>query len=171
MDRSFVCPDCPEGVTHTAGARGPVPTRCRKHLTAAKNRRARRERRGFHVVDTQAAVPAEAPTPPPPDPAGSLLEDDAPAVPARMSDIVRRELDALFSTHPASASLTEAALVLARQLENPLTIADGRIAATVVRELRATLEALTAKREEAADGADLFGFGGVPASVGNASAS
>lgn len=173
-----MCPDCGFGVVHTAGARGPIPTRCKKHLTAAKNRRARRERRGFRVVDPDA-VPAQVEEPA----AGPLTLDlpdlpdaaaaavDAPGRPPRISAIVARELADAFSTHPAAESLTAAALVLARQLENPLTLVDGRIVATVVRELRATLETLTAKQQEGADVNDPFGFGGVPAAVGNASAS
>ena len=177
-DRSFVCPDCGPDVVHTAGARGPLPIKCKKHLTAAKNRRARRERRGFRVVDPDAVPeqleePAAGPlTLDLPDlPDAAAVASDAPGRPPKISAIVAHELDKAFSTHPAAESLTAAALVLARQLENPLTLTDGRIVATVVRELRATLETLTAKQQEGADVDDPFGFGGVPASVGNASAS
>ncbi len=173
-DRTFTCPDCGPTIVHTAGARGPVPTKCRKHLIAAKNRRARRDRRGFRVVDPDvvpeqpAAGPLTLDLPDLPD--AAAVASDVPRRPEPISAIVRRELDAAFLTHPAADSLTAAALVLARQLENPLTLVDGRIVATVVRELRSTLETLTAK-QEGADVVDPFGLGAVPASVGNASAS
>lgn len=162
-DRTYTCPDCGPAIEHTARSRGPIPTRCRKHLIAAKNRRARRDRRGFRVVDQEPAL--EIP----------LVDDTAAAVPAAaepepISVIVRRELDGAFLTHPAAESLTATALILARQLEHPMTLVDGRITATVARELRATLETLTA-RQEVADVVDPFGLGAVPASVGNASAS
>lgn len=175
-DRTFTCPDCGPTILHTAGARGPVPTKCRKHLIAAKNRRARRDRRGFRVVDPDVVLE---------QPAAGPLTLDLPELPAvadqpegiaglvrhvPISEIVRRELDGAFLTHPAAESLTAAALVLARQLEQPLTLVDGRIVATVVRELRSTLETLTAK-QEGADAVDPFGLGAVPASVGNATAS
>lgn len=176
-DRTFTCPDCGPTIVYTAGARGPVPTKCRKHLIAAKNRRARRDRRGFRVVDPDVVLeqppagPLTLDLPDLPDlPDAAAVASDVLGRPEPISAIVRRELDAAFLTHPAADSLTAAALVLARQLENPLTLVDGRIVATVVRELRSTLETLTAK-QEGADALDPFGLGAVPASVGNATAS
>lgn len=77
----------------------------------------------------------------------------------RISAIVARDLDRIFSAHPAAATLGALARRLAQVLDEPV---DGRVAAAVTKELRATVADLV--RAEEGDDDDLFGEGG-PAPV------
>ena len=83
-----------------------------------------------------------------------FAEDDE-----RISAIVARDLDRIFSAHPAAATLGALARRLAQVLDEPV---DGRVAAAVTKELRATVADLV--RAEEGDDDDLFGEGG-PAPV------
>ena len=75
----------------------------------------------------------------------------------RISAIVARDLDQIFSAHPAAATLTALARRLAQVLDEPV---DGRVAAAVTKELRATVADLVAAEEDEDD--DLFGDGALP---------
>lgn len=92
-----------------------------------------------------------------PGPVGD--EPDVFADDERVSTIVARDLDAIFSAHPAAATLSALARRLAQVLDEPV---DGRTAAAVTKELRATVADLV--RAEEGDEDDVFGDGG-PAPV------
>jgi hypothetical protein len=142
--RSFRCIEC--GVTSPAGDRGPVPDRCKKCRTRSKNRRARIRRSGLEVV------PDAAGPPPLPDPQ---------TCPEGLAAKTRRDLDQIFSDHPAAESLGHYVVWLATLLESPMVLLDLRTAAALGKEWRSALDHLVT-HEGAQDDDDL---GGVPAPV------
>ncbi len=150
--RHYRCVDCPaDADEYEAGDKGRLPVRCPGHRRARATRLERRRRSGLTVVPDDAPVAV-------PDP--QAREDAAvlglPAAPALLADIVRADLDALVSKHPARDTLVALAIRLAEAADSPaVLVADPRALPPLVRELRATVRDLL-EREEADDG-DLFG--------------
>lgn len=144
--RTYRCGDCPPGAPeHPAGPRGPLPERCPPHRAERERRRGRRRRSGL------AVVPDDAPPPGPP----AAAEPDIRPVPAALAEIVRADLDALLSKHPARDTLVALAERLAVAADSPVVMLDPRTLATLARELRATVRDLVDHEETGDD--DLFG--------------
>jgi hypothetical protein len=147
--RTYRCRDCPpDAPEYPAGPRGPLPDRCPMHRAVWKQRRDRRRRSCLTLV------PDDVPTPSTPSPEPSREPDISSSEPA-LVDIVRADLDALLSTHPARDSLVALAHQLALAASSPITMIDSRALATVARELRATIRDLVDHEEAGSD--DLFG--------------
>jgi hypothetical protein len=147
--RTYRCRDCPpDAPDYPAGPRGPLPNRCPIHRAAQKRRRDRRRRSGPPLVPDDG--PTSSASPPEP----SREPDTSPSEPA-LAAIVRADLDAMVSTHPARDSLVALAQQLALAASSPVTMIDARALATVARELRATIRDLVDCGES--DDDDLFG--------------
>jgi hypothetical protein len=132
---------------------GRPPTRCVEHRRLRPHTKARRKAPPLRVVREQDLVDDDlgaAPVPQPPD-----------ATTGGLATVVRADLDALFSGHPAARSLAALAVSYAELFDHPLTRADPRAAAALGREIRETLRALV-DHEEAEDDDDL---GSVPPPV------
>jgi hypothetical protein len=143
--RSYLCRDCPPGShEHQTGPRGPLPERCPPHRAERERKRGRRRRSGLSVVPEGERVEAPAPEPP------SSIER-----PPALADIVRADLDAILTKHPARDTLVALAERLAAAADSPAVLLDPRTLATLARELRATVRDLV-EHEEAEDD-DLFG--------------
>jgi hypothetical protein len=147
--RTYRCPDCPpDAGEYTAGIRGPLPQYCPAHRRARERLRHRRRRSGRdHGPDDGPTSSASPPEP-------SREPDTSPSEPALVA-IVRADLDAMVSTHPARDSLVALAQQLALAASSPVTMIDARALATVARELRATIRDLVDCGES--DDDDLFG--------------
>jgi hypothetical protein len=157
--RTYRCQDCPPGTPdHPAGPRGPLPDRCPTHRADRERRRGRRRRSGLSVV------PDDAPA----TPAAAAPEPDIAPPPPSLADVVRADLDALLTKHPARDTLVALAERLALAADSPLTQLDPRALPPLVRELRATVRDLV-DHEEAGDD-DLFGDDDLPTAMVDAAA-
>jgi hypothetical protein len=162
--RTYTCVDCPPGsCTHTAGARGPLPTRCPDHRRARDLRRERRRRSPLRVVqdgETAPPPPADAA----PEPLADAAEASTPSPPGTIREALDQDLAAVFSKHPAARTLERIAATLATVLDSPIAvIADPKIVPPLSRELRAIVHELVTHQEAEED--DLFGGAG-PVAVG-----
>jgi hypothetical protein len=179
-ERTYTCADCPPGKVHTTTKAGRLPERCpqcRKARKAQTNRdgKARRaldaSKAHLHIVPEPASAPDLTPAvPPAASPAPAQGSSGTPFVgtggnaPGSVLDALREDLGEVFSTHPAATTLRSVAEVLADVLDSPIAQADGRIAATVAKELRAVVHELTSAKAEEDD--DLFSQTAGPSVVG-----
>jgi hypothetical protein len=150
--RTFRCVDCPvEASEHPApSSRGPVPVRCGVHKARRAARAEARRKSRLRVVGD-----GEVPSPPSVDPGPERQSKVAAAAVLQVLAALQVDLDGLATTHPAAQTLQLAAVKLATAIDDPVTGADGRVLAALVKELRATLGELTSREE--ADRDDLFG--------------
>lgn len=158
-ERPYTCADCPEGTQHVTTGAGPLPERCppcREKRIKQQDRdrslsKKRDRRKGrLHVV----AEGQEAPQEPRQPLAAPLDSAEGTEPPSSVLKALRGDLEGLFSEHPAAATLTSVAEVLADVLDSPLVQADGRIAAAVSKELRGVVHELTSAKAPEED--DLF---------------
>lgn len=142
-ERMCVEPGCPVVLPAPSG-KGRPPVRCEEH-------RARRFHRAAGVRRKLESVP---------QPIGDdeVFGPGPVTAQTRVSRMVREDLDDLFSAHPAQRTLTAIAVKLAALLDDPVLAGDGRVAAAVAKELRATITDLT--RAEESDSDDPFGDAG-----------
>jgi hypothetical protein len=167
-ERECAHPGCPVVLPAPTGP-GRPPARCAAHRSARPHRKTEPKAPRLTVV---------RPTPPagPPPPTDDVEAADPPAPaaapslaglqPGGLAAAIRRDLENLFSSHPAADSLTALAVAYAQIFDHPLTQVDPRAAASVGHEIRATIGDLV-KHEEAAEDDDL---GGMPTPVGVPSA-
>jgi hypothetical protein len=157
--RRYRCIDCPPSAPeYVAGARGPLPERCPEHRRARDLRRERRRRSPLRLVDVDESPPSP-PDPPDPPPSSDDAEQQAGAGP--IGRALRKELDALWSSHPAGQTLERVAEVLAMVLDSPVvTTTDPRVVPSLSRELRAIVHELAAHEKDSDQGDDLFGGSG-----------
>lgn len=167
--RIYHCPDCPPGAReHTAGARGPLPLYCPEHRRARDLRRKRRRRSPLRAVRPGEIPPPVTEPDLPPPAAGHDGADHDGAGQGRpagsIQEALHADLAAVFSKHPAAATLERIADVLALVLDSPVAlVADPRIVPPLSRELRSVIDELV--KATAAEQDDLFGGAG-PVVVG-----
>jgi hypothetical protein len=87
-----------------------------------------------------------------------LTDAEGTPAPGSVLKALRSDLGHVYSRHPAAGTLASVAEVLADVLDSPAAQIDGRIMATVAKELRGVVHELTSATAEEAD--DLFSDGG-----------